>query len=63
MKYIYVHHIIEGSDKVTVTGIILIAGNSTRFGKKTNKNFEKIKDKYIIEYMSMFYYPSSCTIW
>ena len=35
---------------MAVTGIILVAGNSTRFGKKTNKNFEKIKGKYIIEY-------------
>ena len=34
---------------MAVTGIILVAGNSTRFGKKTNKNFEKIKGKYIIE--------------
>lgn len=33
-----------------VTGIILVAGNSTRFGKSTNKNFEKINNKYIIEY-------------
>ncbi len=35
---------------MTVTGIILVAGNSTRFGKNTNKNFEKINNKYIIEY-------------
>lgn len=35
---------------MTVTGIILVAGNSTRFGKSTNKNLEKINDKFILEY-------------
>lgn len=35
---------------MNVTGIILVAGNSTRFGKNSNKNFEKINNKYIIEY-------------
>ena len=35
---------------MTVTGIILVAGNSTRFRKNSNKNFEKINDKYIFEY-------------
>lgn len=35
---------------MTVTAIILVAGNSTRFGKNSNKNFEKVNGKYIIEY-------------
>jgi len=35
---------------MSVTGIILVAGNSTRFGKNSNKNFEKVNGKYIIEY-------------
>lgn len=34
----------------SVTAIILVAGNSTRFGKKTNKNFETIHDKAILSY-------------
>lgn len=33
-----------------VTGIILIAGNSKRFGKGVNKNFELIKGKSILSY-------------
>lgn len=37
-------------DKKTVTAIILIAGNSTRFGKNTNKNFETIDGKTILTY-------------
>ena len=34
----------------TITGIILLAGNSTRYGKNINKNFEKINDKPVISY-------------
>ncbi len=37
-------------DKRTITGIILIAGNSTRYGQNRNKNFEKVNGKSIIEY-------------
>lgn len=33
-----------------VTAIILSAGNSTRYGKNRNKNFEIIKAKTVIEY-------------
>ena len=33
-----------------VTAIILAAGNSTRFGKNRNKNFEKINEKTILAY-------------
>jgi len=33
-----------------VSGIILVAGNSTRFGKNRNKNFEIIKGKTILFY-------------
>lgn len=35
---------------MSVTGIILVAGNSTRFAKGTNKNFEQVNGKYILEY-------------
>jgi len=34
----------------TTTGIILIAGNSTRYNKKINKNFEKIDNRYVLTY-------------
>ncbi len=34
----------------TVTGIILVAGNSTRFGQNRNKNFENINGKTILSY-------------
>lgn len=37
-------------DKKTVTAIILIAGNSTRFGKNRNKNFEIINGKPVFAY-------------
>lgn len=37
-------------DDQTVTGIILTAGNSTRFKKNRNKNFEVINGKPVIEY-------------
>lgn len=35
---------------MSVTGIILVAGSSTRFAKGTNKNLEQINKKYILEY-------------
>ena len=34
----------------TVTGIILVAGNSTRFGQNRNKNFELVNGKTILSY-------------
>ena len=34
----------------TVTGVILVAGNSTRFGMNRNKNFEIVNDKSILSY-------------
>ena len=34
----------------SVTAIILVAGNSRRYGQKRNKNFEKIKEKTILSY-------------
>jgi len=34
----------------SVTAIILVAGNSTRFGKNTNKNLELVKGKSILSY-------------
>jgi 2-C-methyl-D-erythritol 4-phosphate cytidylyltransferase len=37
-------------DAQTVTAIILIAGNSTRFGKNRNKNFEIIEGKNVLTY-------------
>jgi len=37
-------------NKRTVTAIILAAGNSTRFGKNRNKNFERINGKSVLSY-------------
>ncbi len=37
-------------DTKTVTAIILVAGNSTRFGQNRNKNFEKINGKTVLYY-------------
>ena len=37
-------------DAKTVTAIILVAGNSTRFGQNRNKNFEKINEKAVLYY-------------
>lgn len=38
-------------DKKTVTGIILLAGNSTRYGKNRNKNFEILNNgKTVLSY-------------
>ena len=38
-----------------ITGIILAAGNSIRFGKNRNKNFEKINNKPVLAYsLNMF---------
>lgn len=38
----------KNSEKITA--IILAAGNSTRYGKGKNKNFERINDKSVIQY-------------
>lgn len=37
-------------DNKTVTAIILVAGNSSRFGKNRNKNFEMINEKSVLAY-------------
>lgn len=37
-------------DKQKITAIILVAGNSTRFGKNRNKNFEIVCGKSVLEY-------------
>ncbi len=37
-------------DKKTVTAIILAAGNSTRYGKNKNKNFEIVNGKSVLAY-------------
>ncbi len=37
-------------DTKIVTAIILVAGNSTRFGQNRNKNFEKINGKTVLYY-------------
>ena len=37
-------------NKKTVTAILLVAGNSTRYGKNINKNFETINGKSILSY-------------
>lgn len=33
-----------------ISGILVMAGNSVRYGKNTNKNLEKMHGKYIVEY-------------
>lgn len=37
-------------NKKTVSAIILVAGNSTRFGQNRNKNFEDINGKSVLSY-------------
>ena len=37
-------------DTKKVTAIILVAGNSTRFGQNRNKNFEDINGKTVLYY-------------
>lgn len=37
-------------DKKIVTAIILVAGNSTRYGQKRNKNFELVNGKSVLSY-------------
>lgn len=37
-------------DRKTVTAIILAAGNSTRYGKNRNKNFEIVNEKSVLAY-------------
>ena len=37
-------------DTRTVTAIILVAGNSTRYGQNRNKNFEKINGQEVLTY-------------
>ena len=37
-------------EEKTVTAIILVAGNSTRYGQNRNKNFDKIENKEVMLY-------------
>ncbi len=37
-------------DERTVTAVILVAGNSTRYGQNRNKNFEMLKGKTVLNY-------------
>lgn len=37
-------------DKKTVTAVILVAGNSTRYGQNRNKNYEIVNGKMVLEY-------------
>lgn len=37
-------------DYKIITGIILVAGNSTRYGKNRNKNFELVNGKTVVSY-------------
>lgn len=55
MRPIYVHHLIKGRENKMnngkkVTAIILVAGNSTRYGQNRNKNFEVVQGKTILDY-------------
>ena len=55
MKHIYAHLIIQKGgiylkNNKKVTAIILVAGNSTRYGQNRNKNFEKINGKPVVAY-------------
>ena len=55
MRHIYVHHLIKGRENKMnngkkVTAIILVAGNSTRYGQNRNKNFEVVQGKTILDY-------------
>lgn len=37
-------------DNKKITAVVLVAGNSTRFGKNRNKNFERINSKSVLAY-------------
>ena len=37
-------------EEKTVTAVILVAGNSTRYGQNRNKNFENIQGKPVMLY-------------
>jgi len=52
MRHIFVLHTIKRRNNMEkkVTAIILVAGNSTRFGKNRNKNFEVIEGKEVLLY-------------
>ena len=55
MKHIYAHLIIQKGgiylkNNKKVTAIILVAGNSTRYGQNRNKNFEIINGKEVLLY-------------
>ena len=42
-------------DGKKVTAILLVAGNSTRYGQNRNKNFEKLNGKAVLAYsLSVF---------
>ena len=45
-QYLVIYNLEENMiNKKTVSAIILVAGNSTRFGQNRNKNFEDINGK------------------
>ena len=47
---------IEGK---TVTAIVLVAGNSTRYGQNRNKNFEDVNGKPVLFY-SLNAFDTNC---
>ncbi len=55
MRHTYVVLIIQKGDREmieekSVTAILLVAGNSTRYGRNKNKNFEILQGKTVLEY-------------
>lgn len=43
----------------TTTAVILVAGNSTRYGQNRNKNFERIKGKTVMSYSLRAFHENS----
>ena len=46
-------------EEKTVTAVILVAGNSTRYGQNRNKNFERIKGKTVMSYSLRAFHENS----
>ena len=46
-------------NKKTVTAVVLVAGNSTRYGQNRNKNFEILNGKMVLEYSLDAFYTNN----